>query len=576
MGIISYFKILFNYSFYVDKDKKYLYGTTFFAIIAAFFEVSFPAILGVGAAVLFNDASGDTFLNYINYLVKDDTNTVFVFSILLMVFALLRYFFVLLFFDKKYKFAMHYAYLIAEKTEHSLLDLDLLSRRKSLNPDLARIIHSETNTITWKFFVPLVDLFHEFIVIIFSLLALSVLSFNLFLACLPLFILVIFYYYFYDSPLKEAPPDDVNFRERLAIFAEIIQNGALDTVSQAKKSWLKNKISSEFTNITHTQKTNILAALKPRPRVETVILIFLGMLIATLNILGVSFLPVYLVGVLIFLRMLMSLGKFHGSIIALRLGSLNAKNVLNKLRPALSFNENGINIPNFLYKDDDDKLNHFSIQLKNLVVGWSQSHQIPIDDQIINKGEILLITGPSGTGKSTLLRTISTSLEPVAGEIIYSNFNQGMNEKEIFYIRQDPHIIPSSLIENLILDDMDSFISLNNTDKNAFMNKSRMLLNDFGFSRERIDSLFVSNNINQSISGGEAQRIAILRLFFSKNVKLCLFDEPTASLDKKNILLVSDLINELSKDKACIVITHDDYLGKLISNPNTKFLNLKN
>ena len=130
-------------------------------------------------------------------------------------------------------------------------------------------------------------------------------------------------------------------------------------------------------------------------------------------------------------------------------------------------------------------------------------------------------------------------------------------------------------IKHLRFDDVDNFLLSNHMTKDALDKKAKNLLFDFGFSTNRIDSLIKSKNINKTISGGEAQRIAILRLFFSSNVKLCLFDEPTASLDKKNIFLVSNLINKLSQEKICLVITHDDYLSELIAESNKKYLELK-
>lgn len=582
MSILPFTKILADYAHFADKNKSFIYVVSFFGVIAAFFEVAFPALLGVGAGILFNDPSGTSYLAYFDFSKNNGFNPVLIFSLFLTVFSIFRYFFILIFFKKKYAFAMQYGYSIAEKTEHSILDLDLLSRRKSLNPDLSRIIHSETNTITWKFFVPIVDLFHELFVIFFSLSALAFINFNLFIFCLPMVLSAFVYFYFsLNSFDKLQDDDDVSFREKLASYAEIIHDGALDTVSQANKFWLKDKITETFGDIKNIQRNNILSSLKPRPRIETFILILLGFVIATLYVLEVNFSSNYLVGVLILLRMLMSLGKFYGSILALKLGSSNAKNVLKNLLPALTFKESedthskNVNPSRFIFKNDLTNKNKYSIAFEELIIGWDKNNKIHINDISVTNGELLLIRGASGSGKTTLLRTVSNSLEPLAGRVVFNNFNELAHEDEIFYIRQDPHIIPSSILENLILDDVDNFLLSNKMTKDDLDKKAKNLLSDFGFSTNRIDSLIKSKNINKTISGGEAQRIAILRLFFSTNVKLCLFDEPTASLDKKNIFLVSNLINKLSQEKICLVITHDDYLSKLIAESNKKYLELK-
>lgn len=581
MNIFSYINVLLDYTQYIDNKKKLLKSVILFGTFAAFFEVAFPAFLGIGAGILFNDPSGTDFLAYLNFFDKNGINAPIVFSIFLIIFSLVRYFFIILFFKKKYAFAMQYGYSIAEKTEHSILKLDLFSRRKSLNPDLSRMIHSETNTITWKFFVPMVDLFHELIVIIISILALALISFDLFLLCLPIIILSFIYFIFSSNKNEKTQDDDVNFRERLSIYAEIIHEGALDTVSQSNKEWLKNKITNEFKNIKNTQKINILNALMPRPRIETIILLLFGVLILVSYFLKINLYSSYLVGVLIFLRMLMSVGRFYGSILALRLGSTNAKNVLKNLQPALNYNsvkhnENNKDEPNGLIFSNIEDKNQFSIELKDLTVGWNQNQKIAVENIKVNKGESLLVKGKSGTGKSTLLRTISNSLYPTSGDVIFTNFSKLNCEQEIFYIRQDPHIIPSSLIENLILDDVDNYLDINDISKDTLNDKVKNLLLNFGFSNNRAASLMDLKSINKVISGGEAQRIAILRLFFSKNVKLCLFDEPTASLDRKNIKLISNLINEIAEKKICIIITHDDYFAKLLESPSLKSITLKN
>lgn len=573
MPLRDYLDTLLNYSKYIDSKRKYLNKIILFCILAAILEIIFPVLLGFGAGYIFNDSSADGILQSLEYFSLSQTQTYGLISLSLILFGLVRYFGLVIYFRAKYDFAMQYGYKIAELTEYTFLDLDLLSRRKSSNSDLARIVHSETNTITWKFFVPMVDLFHEVILIFISLVVLAYINIFLFIFTIPLLVLIYFYYVLFRGGTPEFNEDDVQYREKLAIFSEIIQQGSLDTVSQANKSWLKQKISSIFIKISSIQQNLIMDALKPRPKVETVILISLGSLIIFLNLNDIFLSSNYLIGILVFLRMIMSFGKFQGALIALSLGSSNANNVLKILSPVLNSSdspeeeEKGFS---FSIKEDSTD----SIVLRNLFIGWNEESKILVPDTTISKGEICLVIGPSGSGKTTLMRTISTSLTPLSGEIKYDNFDKKCKEEEIFYIRQDPHIIPSTLTENLILDDAENYSNINNISLGDLEAKQMNLLLSFGFSEDRLKELKLSKSINTEISGGEAQRIAILRILFSNKSKLCLFDEPTASLDKENVLLVAQLIKTLAVDKICIVVTHDEYFKELIQESAVKFINL--
>jgi ABC-type bacteriocin/lantibiotic exporter with double-glycine peptidase domain len=93
----------------------------------------------------------------------------------------------------------------------------------------------------------------------------------------------------------------------------------------------------------------------------------------------------------------------------------------------------------------------------------------------------------------------------------------------------------------------------------------RQTIKDFvfkiGIMPSFLDREVGKNGMN--LSGGQRQLVWCLRVFF-KNPKILLFDEPTASMDleTKNVLLY--LIKLLLKDRTVIIITHDDYLLKIV------------
>lgn len=179
----------------------------------------------------------------------------------------------------------------------------------------------------------------------------------------------------------------------------------------------------------------------------------------------------------------------------------------------------------------------------------------------IEEGEFITIMGPSGGGKSTLLQSIGLLTEATEGEVYYQgNKIDFKNEKIIERFRmknlglifQNPNLIPClSPVENLILA-MDSKESYKKKEK-----KAKMLLDEVGLEEK------YNSKIN-SLSGGEAQRIAVVRSIVNEP-KVILCDEPTGSLDSKNSKKIIDLLLKIKNEKNCIliIVTHDKEIGKL-------------
>ena len=168
----------------------------------------------------------------------------------------------------------------------------------------------------------------------------------------------------------------------------------------------------------------------------------------------------------------------------------------------------------------------------------------------VKKGEVVTVVGPSGKGKSTLLRcligleNIDSGTIEIDGKIlvkdgIYVNSKkQSEILSEVGMVFQNYNLFPNLTVrQNLEI--------VNNDSK-----KIDMLLKRFGLY-DRKDA-YPAN-----ISGGQKQRLAIIRAMML-NPKIIFFDEPTSALDKDNRGEIVKLINELNAEKYTIVIvTHD-------------------
>ncbi|MGO1356336.1 MAG: ABC transporter ATP-binding protein [Alkalibacterium gilvum] len=172
-------------------------------------------------------------------------------------------------------------------------------------------------------------------------------------------------------------------------------------------------------------------------------------------------------------------------------------------------------------------------------------------DFSVNKGEHITVTGPSGGGKSTLLKVIASMLTQTEGSIIYKGKNiQEINpieyRKKVAYLFQNPALFDSTVKDNL------AFPSSIRDDKFDEAKSIQLL------ERVSLDKSYLSKQVKE-LSGGEKQRIALIRNILYKP-DILLLDEVTSSLDMENKNILHDIIGELNdKDKITILsVSHDE------------------
>ncbi|MEN8076300.1 amino acid ABC transporter ATP-binding protein [Clostridioides difficile] len=188
-------------------------------------------------------------------------------------------------------------------------------------------------------------------------------------------------------------------------------------------------------------------------------------------------------------------------------------------------------------------------------------------DLDINEGEIVVIVGPSGGGKTTLLRTI-TGLETcengsieINGRYLCKNGKyadkKSLNDirKNIGLVFQGFNLFPhKSVLENII----EAPIRVLGETKEEAINNAIDILSFLGLKDK-------TNNYPCELSGGQKQRVAIGRAL-ALNPKLMCFDEPTSALDPSLTKDVAMLIKSLSKSgMSMLIITHDMEFAKLVS-----------
>ncbi len=167
-------------------------------------------------------------------------------------------------------------------------------------------------------------------------------------------------------------------------------------------------------------------------------------------------------------------------------------------------------------------------------------------------GESLAITGPSGSGKSTLLHLIGTLEPPTAGWIEVNGVAPfSLSEVElarfrnrtIGFVFQDHHLLPQySVLENVLLPSL----AFPPDPGRTLRERALLLLQRVGLEH-RLE------HRPSELSGGERQRVALARaLIMQPSLLLC--DEPTGSLDPKTAEAVAELLFELHRQEATILI----------------------
>ncbi|MBR5229627.1 MAG: amino acid ABC transporter ATP-binding protein [Firmicutes bacterium] len=181
----------------------------------------------------------------------------------------------------------------------------------------------------------------------------------------------------------------------------------------------------------------------------------------------------------------------------------------------------------------------------------------------INSGDVISVIGPSGTGKSTLLRCINMLEPPTSGEIIVDGqvINDGtcdLNEirKKMGMVFQSFNLFGHlTIIENI----MNPQITLLGRSRQEAFDNAMRLLNTVGLGSKAF-------NYPEDLSGGQQQRVAIARTL-AMDPDIILFDEPTSALDPGMIGEVQAVIRMLAKSGiTMMIVTHEMEFARKVAN----------
>lgn len=176
-------------------------------------------------------------------------------------------------------------------------------------------------------------------------------------------------------------------------------------------------------------------------------------------------------------------------------------------------------------------------------------------DLTVGRGEFVAVVGPSGSGKSTLLNVLGLLDSPSAGRYVLDGIDTStagqrqrarLRASRIGFVFQSFQLLPHlSVLENAALGGL--YLGMSGR---ARTRRAQQLLERVGLAHRR-------DARPTTLSGGERQRVAIARALVA-GPRLLLADEPTGNLDTASAAAVLELVEEIHRDGATIVmITHD-------------------
>lgn len=164
--------------------------------------------------------------------------------------------------------------------------------------------------------------------------------------------------------------------------------------------------------------------------------------------------------------------------------------------------------------------------------------------------QLYLIAGPSGGGKTSLLRLLNGLVYPSSGTVRYlgkdvCDYNQPSYRSEVVSISQEPVMFPGTVSDNIAV----AFSYASNASKKMDDVEVLQLMDGLGLSRE-----LLKQDVN-ILSGGEKQRVALIRsLILSPEVLLA--DEPTSALDPHSEEKVFEMFGRLKGSLSLVVVSH--------------------
>lgn len=199
------------------------------------------------------------------------------------------------------------------------------------------------------------------------------------------------------------------------------------------------------------------------------------------------------------------------------------------------------------------------LEIKNLTKKYADNTIFKSLDLTVQDGEVLSIVGPSGIGKTTLIKILAGLETADSGEIKLNHdvlaVDGSRSDAKVGLIFQDFNLFPNySVLDNVAL----APISVMKLSKSEARQVAKQLLETLGMSDKVALYPF-------QLSGGQKQRVAIARAL-AMQPQILAYDEPTSGLDEASTRQVAEVVKALKQQGVTqMIITHDQFFAELVS-----------
>ncbi|TDI91901.1 MAG: cell division ATP-binding protein FtsE [Caldithrix sp.] len=210
------------------------------------------------------------------------------------------------------------------------------------------------------------------------------------------------------------------------------------------------------------------------------------------------------------------------------------------------------------------------LKLHNLKMRYPNGDGLDGVNLEVRNGEFVYLVGPTGAGKTSVLKLIYMEEFPDEGYVLVDEYSsQDIRDKEIPYLRRKLGIIFQDF---KLLEDRDVFenvafvLRVTGARSRDIKKKTLRALGEVGLSHK-------SRKMPEELSGGEQQRVAIARAIVNEPFIL-LADEPTGNLDPKTAVEILSLLDKLNARGTAVLMATHNY--ELVNNTSKRIVSIKN